>query len=250
MRKNTKPATFKSLVFKFGRYTIFVVILYLVGKSLSQQLSQVELSTHLILNRFVFFSLFFETGARFFVGMTYALLLRYFSSPLSIKLSIGISWVSLLGKYLPGKIALVAGAVYLLKKQKVPMPIAGLVPIFSTLMTICVAFFISIPLLQNGFLQFDYRILLIGMAIVSCIIGLCIFQRNQLLSCGKILLDKLEITTLTRDLSFYQVVSCLGVVICQSLCAGVSTWMVCNAVHSVDGTFLLTIISISAFSRE
>lgn len=250
MKKKSKPIELQTdLFFRFARYTIFAAVLYFVGTALAQQLSQIDFSPRLFFSQFVLVSVFFETCARFLIGLTYALLLRYMSSPLSLRLSIGISWVSFLGKYLPGKIALAAGAAYLLGKQKVPISVAVLVPVLSTLMTICVAFLISIPMLQSHFLMLDTGILLIAAIGVFCIIGLCFFQRDLLLAFSKRIFDRIGISISSLKLSPLQVVSCLVLVISQSLCAGGSTWMICNAIHPLDISFLLTIVSISAFSR-
>ncbi len=231
---------------KWNRYTLLSIVLIFVGKALYPQLSGIQFSSLKISWYFVLLSVVFETIARCFTGFGYDRLLRYYNRPLPLMSSISIAWVSFLGKYLPGKFFLVAIAMYFLKKFKIPIHIAGLIPLLNTLMTVCAALILSTPLF---FLFHDKLVSSTGFWIVSLICALLLFKPDIFSFIWKRLIKKKEIVDSITQLNTRQTLTCLGLALLQCLCFGISTWFITRAITPVSMSMILWLISITTFSN-
>jgi len=222
-------------------------VLYFVGKTLLFHISKIPLDGVTFLFRFVFLAVLFEVAARFFVGMSQHLLLKFSGSPLPLKISVSISWISLMGKYVPGKIALVCSAIYFFKKYKVHTAIAGMVPVLSTVITIFVALIFSIPMLilneRSSFFSVDLLAVMIIVFILFFLLNPIFF-----LPAGNYIFRRFGISEIGANLSTQQMAVCVGVVGIQCVCAGISTWLISRSVCLLDLSILPNIISITAFS--
>lgn len=247
MHKDKGNNYFSNSLIKGLKYLLLGFTIYFVGKTLISHMSQIHWRELKLLTRFVFLSVLFEIGTRFLTGISYNLLLKFAGTPLPLKISISVSWISLLGKYLPGKIALVASSIYLLKRYKVPSAVAGIVPVLFTLITIIVALALSIPLLfshkSQVIVKMNYNVI-----VVLVLVIFLLFNLKYFFSILNSIFRRFGILETDINFSFLQVVACFGLICLQFLFAGISTWMVSRSVCPVDLSILPRIISITAFS--
>lgn len=221
------------------KYTLFTVVLLYVCGVLGRQLNQVTLSGLNISTGFIWLSALFELVTRGLVGLGYHYLLRSLYSPLPLGVSVSISCVSSLGKYFPGKIALIASAAYLLKKFHVKLAVAGIVPILSTLATILISMVLSFSLLgEHSFYT--------QMAVWAGSIGIIVV----LFCCLTMFNHKYRFSlTLARFRFHHSYIGISAMIVClQCFCAGISTWMVCRAFVPMEISLLPHIVSVTAFS--
>lgn len=226
------------------KFSFLVAVVYFVGRMLAEQLALVDFSNIEISFFYVFGAALFEILARFFVGLGYYMILKSFHPDFSITSSVAISWVSNLGRYLPGKIALIASSIYLLKQRGVKLRTAASVPILNVLLTIIIALLLSLPLVHPNRTLAPY----LGSAmLMAALFGIALplgakqirlpsFVPPLNLPHGDITLDSLNIK------------SCLGIVLVQCICAGLSTWMICQTFVAVPHSLIGWFVSITAFA--
>ncbi len=230
------------------RYMLFSIVLYIVGKTLLKQMAQFNLSDFSIGTPYIVASASCEIFARLFISAGYWLILKFLDTPLPAKTVIGVSWLSFLGKYLPGKIAVVANAVYFLKKYQIPTSVAGVVPLLCTFMTIFVALLLSLPLLySNNDIQNISNMLCIILPFI-CVGTLFSINPSSFFCITNILLKRLGMYPIQLIFSVRQMTALISVIGLQCVFAGLSTWFICKSVCFMKLTFLPQIISTTAFS--
>jgi len=232
--------------YKWAQRILLVTIVYFVGNVIVNQVSQIQLSDLNISIKFILLSFIFEIGARLFVGIGYYKLLCYFGFPLSFILSIAISWISFIGKYFPGKVALIASAFYFFRQQKVPSVTAGLVPVLNTLLTVFTALIFSIPLvLKND--QSGGAFFYLGPFLI---IGVLFFLKpTSFFAIINLIFKRFGISKIRSILTSSQIGHCFVIVGIQCVLAGISTWLICKSIFfPLNISLLPVIISITAFS--
>ena len=230
------------------RYMLFSIVLYIVGKTLFEQMALLNLSDFSIGTSYVIASASCEIFARLFISAGYWLVLNFSDTPLPVKTVIGVSWLSFLGKYLPGKIAVVSNAVYFFKKYHIPTSLAGFVPLLCTFLTIFVALFLSLPLLySNTDVQNISNFLCIILPFL-CVGILFSINPSSFFYITNIVLKKLGMEAIRLIFSVRQMTALISVIGLQFVFAGLSTWFICRSVCFIKLTFLPQIISATAFS--
>jgi|GEM_PF-5859236 len=230
------------------RYILLTLVLYFVGKTLFNQLSRVDFSNLTISWVFLAGSVFFEILARCLTGLGYERMLAYFKCPLPLVAAVSIAWVSFIGKYLPGKFFLIAIAMFFFKRYKIPLQVAGIVPLLSTLMTVFAALVLSIPLLFLYKEQVGFSTSL-GIIIIA-FFGIFFSFKPKLIFLGfKKIFKKTHDLINPVHLENRYLRVCLGIAFFQCVCFGVSTWFIAKAITSVNIFTILWFISITTFAN-
>lgn len=79
-------------------------------------------------------------------GTGYRMLLVSFGYPIRWTTMLGVVWVSQLGKYVPGKLLSVAGGMWLLKKQNVPVAVGMAINVMLMGLYVVVGLMVAAPL--------------------------------------------------------------------------------------------------------
>ena len=79
-------------------------------------------------------------------GTGYHMLLVSFGHPIRWTTMLGVVWVSQLGKYVPGKVLSVAGGMWLLKKQNVPVAVGMAINVMLMGLYVVVGLMVAAPL--------------------------------------------------------------------------------------------------------
>lgn len=229
------------------KYSLFGLIIYFIGKTLIYQILQIQWNELTILTQFIFLSVLFEIITRLFIGLSYALLLKSSGCSLPIPVSISVGWVALVGRYLPGKVTVLASAALLLKKYQIKTAIAGIVPLFVTIITILVALLVSVPFLISGK---NTQLVLVSYSLIPFfILFILIFSRPQLFNRAiQAVFQRFGMSEFHIHFSRKYIAICFVVIFFQCVCAGISTWMVIRSIYPIDLFFLSRIVSITAFA--
>lgn len=226
---------------------LLAVVLYFVGKAILGAIVNINYNELDVDARFLGLSALFEMATRLFVGLLYGLLLRYFNAPLNFGVAVAVSWISFLGKYVPGKVAVLGSVVYLLSRYNVQRSITAVVPVMATIMTIAVALLLSMPLLFSPLVD-EVVVFAKVMIVFFFLTSVMAIRPHLFIKPGNYLLKKMGYSPIETVISVKQSISGIGVVLGQCICAGMSTWCFVNAFVPMEIEVAPAIISITALA--
>lgn len=227
------------------RWGLFLGVLAFVVRALAGQFAQVEWETLRIGWSGVALSAVCLLGVPVVQMLSYRALLSSYTPPPGWRAMSAIAWVPPMGKYVPGKVASVVGAVYLLRRFNVPAAVALSVVLAMDGIAVLTGLMIGSPLLV-----WEPVARLVPMGWLWCMIVIvlgCIALYPRVY--GGLINTALRILRrppLPRvpDLKHYIVpVICMTI---QWILAGLSLWFVCGAVADVQGRHMPLMISVAA----
>ncbi len=231
----------------FIQILLLMILLYFVGKAIIKQISNIHWETLKVNYVFLLLALLSDIITRVFGGILYSSLLTRLNSFLPYRIAMSISWLSLLGKYIPGKIAILGSAMYLLSLYKVRPEIAAIVPVMANGLVAIVCLFLSLPLLfsqQGGkiipFPHFWFFLLLF--------IGILTILPKNILRLTNWLLNLIRRQSIQTNLRLKQMVIPFGIVLFQCLFTGLTTWLMMRALTTVSVSAIPMVISISVLA--
>ncbi len=176
---------------------LLVAVFYFVGRQLGRDFKELRAQQiHVQINWFYLgAALVCLMGARISNAVNTWLLLRALGASLPASKVVAIIWVSSLGRYIPGKVAVVAGSVAMLVRLGARFSVVGASLILSTAIMILIGMVGSIPVFFSPALRERlpsagiFGVMLAGMAAVClyppiflaiCNVGLRILKREEL----------------------------------------------------------------------
>lgn len=229
------------------KWCLLFIVLFFVGRAITHQVSHIDWVVIHFDWKFLVLTIVFEMLARVFIGILYSCLLKSLQTVLPFQIAISISWISLLGKYVPGKVAVLSSTVYFLNLYKIRPAVATIVPVLGNIITIWVALMLSMPLffssLGGQIAPFFYMTL-----IVIAGTGIICFQPSIFLKFSNIMLKRMGSPPLEIAAGFFKIMPSLGVVFVQCVCAGIATWCMVRTITFIDPQQLPTVISIAALA--
>ncbi|HEV8607942.1 MAG TPA: lysylphosphatidylglycerol synthase transmembrane domain-containing protein [Tepidisphaeraceae bacterium] len=176
---------------------LLVAVFYFVGRQLGRDFRELRAQQiHVQVNwLYVVAALVCLMGARISNAVNTWLLLRALGAKLPAWKVVAIIWVSSLGRYIPGKVAVVAGSVAMLVRLGARFSVVGASLILSTAIMILIGMVGSIPVFFSPAMRERmpsagiFGVMLAGMAVVClyppiflaiCNVGLRILKRDEL----------------------------------------------------------------------
>lgn len=101
---------------RLGKWLLLLVVLWFVGRSLWQNLRQVDFAAVRFATLPLLGSLLAIVAIYLAQLLSYRFLLGSYATLLPWRVMMAVTWVPMLGKYVPGKVAAIAAAVFLLKR--------------------------------------------------------------------------------------------------------------------------------------
>ncbi len=225
------------------------VTLYFVGEALAKQLLHIKWRFIYPDWNFFCLSMLAAILMRVCVGGFYKILLNSFGHPLfPYHTAMAVSWISFLGKYIPGKVAIVANVVYLLSRYKIRTSLSVMIPILNNGMTVLVALILSMPVLflpwAKETVHFSWR----WMVVFIITFGISIWPR-VFLSITNRLLRIIGRPPLNIILTLRQMIFPFMLVIGQCIFSGIATWCIVKMLTpSLPFSSIPTVISITALA--
>jgi glycosyltransferase 2 family protein len=233
------PRRKKSTIVALIKWLLFVVVLGFVVYSLKKQFDQITWSeVHFkplpVLGAFICLLLVPPVQL-----ISYRTLLGAYAQTPSLRVMAVVAWIPPLGKYVPGKVASLVGAVYILRKFNIPAAIAVSVVLAMDGLAVISGLITGSPLprsvMPNGWIP-AIGVIVIG---ITCLHP-SIFGRIlnlALVKTGRRRLDHVP------DLKHYVVpVLCA---FCQWVLAGIALWLIALSVASVSVHEIPRFISIA-----
>jgi glycosyltransferase 2 family protein len=229
------------------KWGVFFTILYFVGRAITIQIIQIDWATVKFDWIFLCLSIIFEIMARFLGGILYTSLLNIMKLQLPIKIPISISWISQLGKYIPGKVAFLSSTIYFFNMYKIRPAIATFVPVLANMITIWIALMLSLPLFFS-LLEGQIAPFLNMALMIIAISGIICFQPSVLLMLGNFLLKKMGSPPLEITIGFFKILPSWGVVFFQCVCAGIAAWCMVKTIAFAEPQQIPIVISVAALA--
>ncbi len=134
------------LLWKIVRWAVFAAVLAFVGKKLVVNFRDVAWSEINFHWGWLVLSAAFVAATKFMTVSNYRDLLAGFGHKTPPVAWAAVAWIPQLGKYVPGKVASVAGAAWLLEKFGVPMSVTTAIVFLLTGLATAVGIVLSLPL--------------------------------------------------------------------------------------------------------
>jgi len=243
--KNNKSA--QQWCLRLGKFFLLAVMLYFVGAAIIERVSGLDWHGLNIDFRFLPLALLFLISGRILMGIFYERLLYLLNSPVPRSVAMSVCWVAGIGKYVPGKVAILANSVYLLSFYKIRAAVAAIIPVLNNGMAVLISLLLASPLL---FSSWTYgQIPFSRMGFVLLIIAGCVaLWPPFFLGMINILLGLMKRPRITVRLTFGQMFFPLCIILGQCLLTGLSTWCMARAVAPLDAASILPIVSVNAMA--
>lgn len=234
---------------KLIKTVILAGFLYFVGTALAKQLSYIEWRFLDLDWRFLWLAMLAAILTRGCVGGFYKILLNLLGFPLfPYRTAMAVSCISFLGKYVPGKAAIVANVVYLLARYQVRASLSGMVPILNNGMTVLIAFVLSLPVLFLPWSQEIIPFSRVWFAVLIIAAGIAIWPRI-FLGVSDILLRVIGRPPLNISLTLRQMILPAILVMGQCLFSGIATWCIAKMISpSLTFSSVPMVISVTAMA--
>ncbi len=132
------------------KWAVFLGILIYVGKLLADQFVAIPWSDIHFSVWFIVLGLVFLLLANMLHCFTYYIVVNYFSTPPRWLPMMAIAWLPEIGKYIPGRVASLFGAVWLLRRHEVYGPVAASTVYIINGLWIAVGLMLAVPLTLWG----------------------------------------------------------------------------------------------------
>lgn len=129
------------------KLALTLVVVYYVGKALVHQFRAVSWDQLSFTPGFAILSVLATLAVSGVQLVVFTTLLRAYGYRLPWRATLGAAWVPPLGKYVPGKVASIAGAVYLQRQNGVPGSVAVSVALMLDGLAVIAGLIVSTPLL-------------------------------------------------------------------------------------------------------
>lgn len=176
---------------------LLVAVFYFVGKQLGRDFKELKAQQIHVEVNWIYLAagLICLMGARLTNSVNTWLLLRSMGVNLPMWRVVAVIWVSSLGRYIPGKVAVVAGSMAMLMKMGARFSVAGAALVLSTGIMILIGMIGSIPVFFSPAMRerlpsaWIFALMVAGMAIIClyppiflalCNVGLKILKREAI----------------------------------------------------------------------
>lgn len=233
---------------QFVKIALLATVLYFVSTAIIEQVADVEWDRLKPDFRFLTLAMLAAISARVFIGIFYGVLLRHLDNPLPYRIGMAVSWMALLGKYVPGKMAIFASVVCLLARYQVNAAVSVIVPMLNNGMAVLIALTLSLPLLFSTWARetIPFSRIWFVLLIITGIVALC---PHIFLGICNFVLRLIKRPRLDISLTFRQMILPVCFVTGQCLATGVVTWCMARTLSpSIDLYSMPLMVSVTALA--
>jgi hypothetical protein len=226
---------------------LLAVLLYFVGVAIIERVTSLEWD-HLAFDfRFLSLAVLAAISARIFMGVLYGVLLILLNNPLPFTIAMVVGWVAMLGKYIPGKVASLAGTAYLLARYQVRPAISATITTQSNGISLVIALIVSVPLLFSPWARETIPFSRVWFIFLIAAGGVAIWPRI-FFGVGNFLLRVIGRPPLDVTLTYRQMMLPICLAVGQCLSTGLATWCMVRTISPLNLASVPLMVSISALA--
>jgi hypothetical protein len=221
--------------------------LYFVIAALWDRFRQLDWAAITVHYHFFVVALAAASGSRAVTGFLLGTVLKHLSYPLPYRWVMAVAWVAAVGKYVPGKLATLAGGVYLLGQHDVRPSVSTAALTLCNGLAVTVGLLVALPLMFSDEVT---QILPLSRLWFSSLllIGLIAIWPKVFFSVGNFILRRMGRAHIETTLTLRQMLPLIGLVVGQCLVGGVTTWCVARAISDVTAATIPVMVSITALA--
>lgn len=223
------------------------MVLYFVGTAIIDRVSDLDWQNLTFDVRFLPASLLLMVSGRILMGMFYERLLHLLDSPIPRRVAMSVCWMAGIGKYIPGKVAILANTMYLLSFYNIRAAIAAIIPALNNGLAVLVSLLVSSPLLLSPQTYGKIPFSRMGFFLVI-IFGCVALWPRVFLGIINTFLGLMKRPRIPMTLTFRQMGYPICIVLGQCLLTGLSTWCMARAIAPLDAASVLPIVSVNAMA--
>ena len=229
---------------------LLAVVIYYVGKQLVKDFRELRAQQIHVEVSWIYLAagIVCLMGARLSNAVNTWLLLRSMGIHLPMWRVVAVIWVSSLGRYIPGKVAVVAGSMTMLVKMGARFSAAGAALILSTAMMILIGMLGAIPLLLSPrLMQQMPRGTNIALGMAAAIGAVCLYPPVFLAICnvGLGVLKKQKLPLTLRRGPFWGAV---GIGLLRIMFVSMALWLVARALVPLEIPTIITAVGTASLA--
>lgn len=229
------------------KFLLLAILLYFVGTAIIERIIRISWDRLVLDFRFFSLAMMAAVVVRILMGALYGVMLRLLDISLPYPIPMAVSWVTGLGKYVPGKIAIISSVIYILGRYNVRASIAAIVPALSNVLIVLISLILSLPLLFSPLAQ-DIIPFSEVWFILLIIAGVVAVWPQNFLAVANFLLRLAGRPQLNITLNLRQMILTICIVLGQCLFTGLITWCTARSISPLVGVALIPLmVSISVF---
>jgi len=227
-----ETSNLKSVCFNAVKAALLLLVVCFVGRELLLRIRAVDWAELQVRPLFVGLAALSYVGTLLFQSLAFRTLLLDFGARVPTPVGLAVIWISQLGKYVPGKIAVVGGAVVLLGRYGVRASVSTLVCLVIYALILVGGFTMALPLLRSEEVVAFLPIPRVVLGLMVCVGALVLWPR-VLVGIGNRTLRRAGRPPILEGIphatTMLLPVACT---LCQFVAAGLVAWCVACAFES------------------
>ena len=239
----------KSHLFRAVKLALLAAVLFFVGRALVRQVGSLDWSAVHFRPGYVALAFLSVVAARTTILLIYRPLLEPFCGRLGFADLAPLSWIPMLGRYVPGKVFSVAWAVSMLRKRGTSTAAAVSVPFLMMGLAVLTGLLVAVPLTLSQPIR-DRIPAAWAWCAALLVPGIVCLHPKVLGAAGNFVLRKLkrEGTVVLPSVGRY--LAAVGAILAQLVCAGVGLWLLSRSLTDVSIVWLPVFISATGLAAS
>ena len=239
----------RGALFRTVKLLLLAAVLYFVGQAMARQIGSLDFSKVHFRAGYVALAVLSVAAARGTILLIYRPLLEPFCGRLGFRDLAPLSWVPILGRYVPGKVFSVAWAISMLRRRGTPASAAVTVPFLMMGLAVLAGLTIAVPLTLWGPIReripaaWAWCLLLVAAGAV------CLHPR-VLAAAGNFALRKLKRQGTIALPSVGRYVAALGAIFAQLALGGLALWLLARSLTDVSPGWIPVCVSATGLAAS
>jgi len=230
------------------RLVLLVLVLYFVGRTMVDGFATVPWGEMELAPLYLTLAVFAVLISKTLGCLTYYLMLGAPARGLGWRVLLAATWIPPLGKYVPGKVASVAWAVWLLHDRQVPGSAVLRAVFFQTGLSVMIGLVMAIPLMIWQPAGLPLAIAWLGAAALLAL-GLAVLHPRVFLAANNLVLRVLRRPPVEDTLSAQAYLGAAGTIFGQILLQGLAMWLLAEAFAEVSAGDIPLFISATSLAN-
>jgi len=229
------------------KVALFAVVLFYVAKALIRGFQSLPAEQIQLQNAPIVAAALLIGATATLGGAVFWLLISGYCNAPSLPATIAAMWISPLGKYIPGKVANLLGAAWLLQRLGVPIPVAAAVTFTATGLSVTIGLLVGLPACIDR-LNLGGGVWALYIAVLAA--GCCLLHPVVLARTTNFLCRRMGRNLTVQPVALSRYLLPAGLVLLNQALAGCALWILAASLADVPAGYVGLFISASALAAN